>query len=279
MAKRKKKSPRNKTTSKLSLAKEVSEPATNLWDYIVWIYGLPKIGKTTLSAQFPKAHHFMFEEGAKALRIKKRQVTSWDEWKKYVTLFIRSSFGIATVDVVEIAYEMCIEFILNREGLDEIPDDYGRTHAKIRKEFMSQMRRLLSTGKGAAFISHGVYGTRKSLDGDEIEDLHPLGFSGKTLDMFAGWCDLIGAIHSVRDVRVMQIRGDESVMAGCRLTENFRYTDGTAVKYVPMGSSPEEAHANLMKAFNNEMDSNVLDSIFPKRKKKRRVKRGRRRKS
>ena len=49
--------------------------------------------------------------------------------------------------------------------------------------------------------------------------------------------------------RILQIRGDSNVVAGCRLTKNF-----VGIKEIPMGKSATEGYRNFMKAFNNDTD-------------------------
>jgi hypothetical protein len=70
----------------------------------------------------------------------------------------------------------------------------------------------------------------------------------------------------------MQIVGDDHVAAGHRLEENFNYPDGTPIKYIPGGSSPQEAWDNLELAFANKLPK---PDELPLRKKKKVVKKKR----
>ena len=257
------------------LMKKAAEPSANLSDYAIWIYGQPKIGKTTLAREFPSSYHLLFEDGAKALRVRKTLIREWPVTRKALKAIEKAEdIGTFTFDVVEKAYDMCFKYVCGKLDVD-YPDElgYGKGWAKIRDEFMAIVGRAMGMpGKGVIFISHAAGGTRKTFDGEEIEDVHPA-LTGKILDVFSGEMDLIGYYHFRKGKRVLQIRGDDSVMAGCRLEDNFNYTDGSPIKYVPLGDTSREAYANLIAAFNNELDPPAAVEPAKKPKKSLNVKR------
>lgn len=244
-----------KSKDKFELSAKRSVPCEELSDYAIWIYGAPKIGKTTLADEFPDTYHLLFEDGAKALAIRKTQVREWPTTRKALkAIEADDSIRNFTMDVVEAAYDMCFKHVCDKLGID-YPDElgYGKGWAKIRDEFMGTVMRAIGMpGKGPIFISHAVSGTRKTFDGDEVEDTHPA-LTGKILEVFSGAMDIIGYYHYRKGERVLQIRGDDNVMAGCRLRDNFRYRDGSPIKYVPLGDSEKEAYENLTAAFRNEL--------------------------
>lgn len=268
---------KTKTAKGLSLAVEDSEPSPQMENYSLWVYGPPKIGKTTFTAMFDRCHHFMFEPGAKALRIKQKLVTEWPEWLEYQRMWAASDFVTSTVDVVEIAYEMCFRHTCRELGIDHPADenDMGKSWGRIRQAFMESMQFMQrQPGKGCVFVSHASASKRKTADGGETDDVHP-GLTGRPMEALAGSMDVIGYMHVRRGRRVMQIRGDDNVMAGCRLEEQFLHADGSPVAFIPMGTSKEEAYANFVRAFRNELDP-VETAFITEKKKVLRVKRGRR---
>jgi hypothetical protein len=259
---------RTKSKGQLTLSAEKSTPPANIEDYAVWVYGPPKIGKTTFTAMFSDCHHFMFEAGAKAVRVNQRLVQSWPDWLEYQRLWAASKFVTATVDVVEIAYEMCFQHTCRELGIEHPADqnDMGKSWGRIRQAFMQSMQFMQQQpGKGCVFVSHASATKRKTADGGEAEDVHPA-LTGKPMEALAGSMDVIGYMHTRRGRRVMQIRGDDQVMAGCRLEENFVHTDGTPVAYVPLGTSKEEAYANFMRAFRNELPPEEVAFVTEKKK-------------
>lgn len=243
-----------KKREKWRLATKKTVPCKTLSQYCLWLYGKPGIGKTTLSDQFPGTYHFMFEEGAKALAIYATIVQSWPQFCDLSEEWAVSEFENCSVDVVELAYQMCFDHVCKRLGIEHPTDlEYGKGWDAIKKEFMPRMLALTKIPqKGCIFVSHATLGKRKMAEGGEEEDIHPA-LSGKTLEQFEGAMDVIGYYTHRRGQKVLQIRGDDNVTAKCRLTHNFRYEDGSPVKFVPMGDSEEEAYANLLAGFNNEL--------------------------
>ena len=56
---------------------------------------------------------------------------------------------------------------------------------------------------------------------------------------------------------MLVVQGDERTGAGHRIEGHFRTTDDEPLVEIPMGTSPQEAYANLESAFNNELESTV----------------------
>ena len=261
----------NGQASSLSLASEPSTPIDDLAQYSILVFGRPKIGKTTLTACFPKCHHFMFEQGAKALSIHYRYVEQWNDFAKYLDLVRKSDFKTITIDVVEKAFDCCIDAKLAELDLTEIPsNDYGKTHGIIRQAFMSDMNAAQSIPEvGCVYLSHSIQGNRKTAEGDEVEDIHPNVPGGKAGEEFLGCVDILGYYTIYKGRRVLQIEGDDYVYAGHRLQERFKTKRGDSLKFIPMGNSPKEGYDNLLRAFDNGIDPKELDFLAPKRKRTR----------
>jgi 3-phosphoglycerate kinase len=124
------------------------------------------------------------------------------------------------------------KYILKKLDIEHPSDlGYGKGWDAVKTPFIKALKRLLNLeDKGAVLVSHAVRGSRKTKDGDEIEDIHP-NLSGKILEEVAGAVDVIGYYHIRKGGYVLQIRPTDDVMAGCRLEENFNFTDGSPIKY------------------------------------------------
>lgn len=60
-----------------------------------------------------------------------------------------------TIDVVDILYTYCTNFILQREGVDSVKDiPFGAGYGMIEKEFDTQLQKIVSNGYGLILISH-----------------------------------------------------------------------------------------------------------------------------
>lgn len=250
----------------ISLSTELSEPLTSLEQYSLLIFGRPKIGKTLLTAQIKGCHHFMWERGAEALAIHQRYVPDWSTWAEYLDLLTdQKEFGTITVDVIERAYDKCINHWLDVLDLDSLPDDYGKTLAKIRKDFMQGIMAPKEVlGLGVVYLSHVTESERTTAEGDKVKDIHA-NMSGKMLEEFVGAMDIVAYYTFHREQRVLQLIGDDFVHCGHRLENHFRTTKGDPIKYLPMGTSPKESYENLVRGFNNEIKPEEID--FTRKKK------------
>lgn len=240
----------------VSLPDEPSEPRPNIGDYVLWFYGSPGIGKTTLASMFPGAMFLMFETGVKSLRVYERHVNKWPEFAAYISQLQKSDrFNTSVVDVVEKAYAMCFQYMCKKLVIEHPHDanDFGKSWGKINNEFFDRMGEISTIPHmGSILISHAANTPRKTRTGEEVEDIHPA-LTGKPLEALEGSVDLLGYMHIRKNKHVMQIRSTDDIMAKCRLEENFRYTDGSPIMYIPLGESKQSAYENFMAAFNNEL--------------------------
>lgn len=260
-----------KAKSQFSFPSAYSEPMTELSDYSLWIYGSPGIGKTSLAQQFEGVRFIMGERGAKALRVRAVYPRSHKEFEGFVTTAEGENFPNICIDGVHAIYQMYWKAALKRLGIEHPQDEgYGKGWDAISRPFMAAMLRVLRMDKGAILLSHATVGDRKNGEGDTINDIHP-NISGRPLESLVAEVDVLGYYHTRRGKAVLQIRQDDSVYAKCRPEENFRHTDGSPVKFIPMGDSKEEAYSALVAAFNNELPPPEKErSKFGLKKKKKR---------
>lgn len=245
----------------VELATELSEVPSDIRDYVLWFYGSPGIGKTSLASMFEDVHFLMFEAGGKALRTYQKHMNTWPEFRAYLKAFAKGGhrFKSTVTDVVEKAHAMCFAYMCKKLVISHPADvqDFGKSWGAIMNEFLEAFGELGTLpGMGTILISHAAMTKRTTRTGEEVEDIHPA-LSGKPLEALEGSVDLLGYMHIRKGQHVMQIRADDTIMAKCRLEENFRYTDGTPIKYIPLGDSKQSAYENFIAAFNNELEPPV----------------------
>lgn len=246
----------HKTQQRFSLPTSFSKIRENLSDYSLLIYGMAGEGKTTFTQQFPDPFHLMTEPGGKALRLKQRQPRSVKEAETFVSLWEEAEdFSNIVCDTVEALYDLFWAAALKKLKIEHPADEpYGKGWDAVRSPFLKLLKRIINhPTKGGILISHVAHGTRKLSDGDEVEDFHP-NLSGKPLEEVCGAVDLVGFYHQRKGAKVLQIRATEDAYAKCRLEDHFNYSDGSRVRYIPMGDSKEEAYQNFVAAFNNELE-------------------------
>lgn len=254
----------------MELATERSTPSDNLGDYSIWIHGGPGVGKTSLTAEFPKAHLLMAEVGgAKAIAAYQKPVRHWTEFLKYVELLSRNNtFKTFSVDVVEQLYQLCFDYMCQEVLRIEHPQDekdYGKSWGKINFEFMRGLRMASSSGKGMILVSHSTEKPIKNFTGEEYELIRP-NLGGTVCQVLHGAIDIMGYIYVEGSNHFMRIRDDGNVMAKVRPVNNFLWPDGEQIEVIPLGRSAKQAYENFIAAFNNEL-SRPKKVLKAKRKK------------
>ena len=147
----------------------------DLSGYITFIYGAPKVGKTTLATQMPKALLLAFERGYNAIPgIIVQDVNTWGEMKQIFRELkkpeVQEAYKTIVVDTVDIAADLCQKYICNQLGIDNMGDGGWGTNSwsKYKKEFEDVFRGLTMMGYAVVFISHSKTGTDKDQTGKEF---------------------------------------------------------------------------------------------------------------
>lgn len=132
------------------------------------IYGPPKIGKTSLAAQYPNALFLDGEAGTLNLSvptfealIQRDRVTSpirtWEEVLQATTVLegLENIEGTVVIDPVNEIFGWCRDFVLRDNGWDHETDGaYGKGWRAVRDEFSSWTRRLVGMPFGLIFVAH-----------------------------------------------------------------------------------------------------------------------------
>ena len=131
---------------------------------------------------------------------------------------------------------------------------YGKGWEAVNSEFAEVMDMLISSGKGIIFISHAAEKDIKTRTGDTYNIITAT-MSGSAREYMEGVVDIWGYYHYEGKERVLTVLGDDFIGAGHRLTERFRFTDGSRVRHIPLGHSEKESAENFVKAFENKLEN------------------------
>ena len=114
----------------------------DLSGYITFVYGPPKVGKTTLATQMPNHLLLAFERGYNALGgVMAQDVNTWGEMKQIYRELkkpeVQAIYKTIVVDTVDIAADLCQKYICNQLGIDNMGDGgWGsNSWSKYKKEF------------------------------------------------------------------------------------------------------------------------------------------------
>ena len=152
----------------------------DLSGYITFIYGAPKVGKTTLATQMPSPLLLAFERGYNAIPgILAQDVTTWGEMKQVYRELkkpeVQEVYKTIVVDTVDVAADLCQKYVCNQLGIDNMGDGGWGTNSwsKYKKEFEDVFRGLTMMGYAVVFISHSTTGTDKDQTGKEYGYTRP----------------------------------------------------------------------------------------------------------
>lgn len=201
----------------------------DLGGYITYVYGAPKVGKTTLGSEMPKPLLLAFERGYNALAgIKAQDITSWSEIKQVVRELkkpeVKEIFSTIIIDTVDVAASYCEKYICNQNGVNSIGEiPYGQGWTLLKKEFEEVFRTITQQGYAVYFIAHYKEGSFKKMDGTEYSIIRP-SVSDTYNKIIENMADLYGYMYikntengSERRIRLRS--QDDTVRCGCR----FKY--------------------------------------------------------
>lgn len=242
----------------VTLPEKKKKASERLFDYVMLIFGLKKIGKTSLCSELAEgdALFLMREAGDKALNIYSRYVRTWEEFRNYVKLLEKDKrFPMVVLDPVDKFYMLCVKYKCKKLGIEHLSEaEWGRGYQEASEEFMEWMDRLMATGKGIALLSHAAERTIKTRTGEEY-DLITNTMSKQAREAIEGVVDIWAYYRYEDKRRVLTILGDDHIGAGHRIRKHFRYTDGKRIRNIDMGKDETQAAENLVKAFNNELEN------------------------
>lgn len=139
---------------------EPSKISRDLKGKFLLIYGLPKTGKSTFGSQLPRSLFLNFEQGTNALAgIRSVPILRWTDFKKVLSQLrkpqAREMYDSIVVDTASIAWQLCEEYIKQRESVDSIRDiPWGQGWNMLKTEFSECWREITLLGFGILFIAH-----------------------------------------------------------------------------------------------------------------------------
>lgn len=139
---------------------EPSKEGGRFQDHLILLYGMVKIGKTTLATYFPGVYFLVTEPGYKAQLIRKSRIPNWTsfrwfvEWAEDNPRTIRDIL-VWCIDTTTNLSKFCMSWVCGRDGITHPSDqDWGKGWEAFSDEFSHWILRLAAIGKGILFICH-----------------------------------------------------------------------------------------------------------------------------
>lgn len=140
----------------------MNKPVYRLDEYTTFIYGPPKIGKTTLACSWPNPITLACEpRGIRALPVRRAKIRNWSQFRgsvvKLGTKKYKGRFQTAIIDTADLGFNYCLNWCGDRYGFEHPSDEgWGKGWHRVQEEYLAQILRLFDLGLAVVFISHSV---------------------------------------------------------------------------------------------------------------------------
>lgn len=228
------------------LSLQPNKVSRDLSGYITYIYGAPKVGKTTLASQMERALLIAFEPGYHALPgVIAQDVTSWSDMRQVYRELkkpeVQETFRSVVVDTIDIAADKCKKYICQQNDIEDLGDlGYGKGWTKFKDEFNEIFRGLTQLGYAVYFIGHDKEDTIDLGNGKTITRYRPA-LSASTRTVIAGLADIYGYAHQkyAGELSVLTLRcSDGTIECGGR----FKYLpEEIPMSYEALAKALQEA--------------------------------------
>ncbi|NEZ91972.1 NTP-binding protein [Clostridium botulinum] len=211
--------------------REISEVSKK----VMWWYGAPFSGKTTLANKFPNPLMLNTDGNIKFVdapflpikdkvvvegRMTKRTL-AWEIFKEVIEELEKkqNDFETIIVDLLEDTYEHCRLYMYDKLKIEHESDNSFKAWDMVRTEFLSTLKRLMNLDyENIILISHEDMSkdvTKKS--GDKVTRIAP-NIQEKAANKIAGMVDIVARVIAEGDERFMDFKPSEVIFGGGRLT-------------------------------------------------------------
>lgn len=202
----------------MALPLEKTAIQTDFTKYKFLLYGMPKIGKSSLSAQFPNTIFAATEAGHSFLSIYKKDILTWNDFRELAKdlTTTKHNFKMIAIDIVDNLYKMCEQFVCEKNSVAH-PSDlaYGKGFNLVKDEFTRVINYLGNFGFGFIFISHAKEKEIKT----KTQTWTAMGttMNNQSEGFVCGLSDFIFYLYqNDKGERMMRTKPDKYILAGSR---------------------------------------------------------------
>lgn len=199
---------------------------------VMWIYGKPFSGKTTLAdaapdvlmlntdgnAQYATAPYVEIkDEITMNGRITNRKL-AWEVFKEYISELEKgqNSYKTIVVDLLNDTYEMCRLYMYDKLKITHESDDTFKAWDKVRTEYLSTIRRVINLPyENIILISHEDDTKDLTKKSGTFSSMKPK-MQDKVSDAIAGMVGFVGRAYVDEGNYMLEIKSDEVVFGGGR---------------------------------------------------------------
>lgn len=141
----------------LTLPNATTPPKQRLEDYVIFLYGPPKIGKSTWASQMDQPLFLATESGLRALEVHQVPIDTWTSFLTAAKLIAdgKHQFKTIVIDTIDNLYALCAHHIYRQHGIAHQSDlDWGKGWDLVSDEFMRALTKLSLQPYGLVMLSH-----------------------------------------------------------------------------------------------------------------------------
>lgn len=208
---------------------EESKISRDLSGYITYVFGSPKVGKTTLARDMG-ALIIACEDGTRALTgAYVQKAKNWSDIRALMRICkderVKAKYKALAIDTVDVAASYCEKYICSQLDIQTLGEGGWTKNgwSAFKKEFEDVFRTIAMEGYSVLFIGHDKTETVKRVDGTEYTKIVATAQSSVN-NIIKNMSDIIayGYFDPITQERYMMLRSlDGMVDVGCR----FQYIE------------------------------------------------------
>ena len=141
----------------MELPKEKREKKQKLWDHTIFLFGVSKIGKSTLAAELDNNLFINTGGGLDDLTVYETPIVIWQDFLEVGALLTKEehNYKIVTIDTIDRLHKLCVNYMMKKLKIVHPQDvGFGKAYDMIKDEFMRPLMKLALSPMGLIMISH-----------------------------------------------------------------------------------------------------------------------------
>lgn len=206
----------------IALPSEKTKPKEQIEEYTMFLYGPPKVGKSTFCSRMNNPLFLATEAGLNALEVYQIPIATWPEFLEACKLIAdgKHQFRTVVIDTVDNLYNFCSDYVCKKAGVQHESDlEWGKGWDMVNDEFLRAITKLSLLPYGLVMTSHSEEKEIKSRNAPAITKVVPT-LSKGARKIVLGMADFILYAEPVQtkdgEVRVLRTKPTENYEAGDR---------------------------------------------------------------